>query len=67
MALLSYAHTNKMTFALPQTAAREDSPVAGVEVKLMSCSPRSMYSLAATVGTTYVYTFPGAEILKAWD
>ena len=67
MALLSYAHTNKMTFALPQTSARENSPVAGAEVEPQSCSSRSMYSLAATVGTAYVDTFPSAEMPKAWD
>ena len=67
MALLYYAHMNKMTFALLQTSARENSPVAGAEVELRSCSSCSMYSLVATVGTAYVDTFLSAEMLKAWD
>jgi hypothetical protein len=54
MTLLSYAYTNKMTFAPLQTSTHEKGPVTGTEVQQQRCcSPRSMYSLAAAVSTFY--------------
>ena len=45
-----------MTFAPLQTSMREGDPVAGAEVqRRRPCSPRSMYSLATAVGSSYRY------------
>ena len=68
MSLLSYAYTDEMTFAPLQTSICESDPVAGTEVQQQwSCSPRSMYSLATTVGVSYGYIDLSADVLKAWD
>jgi hypothetical protein len=67
MALLSYAHTSEMTFAPLQTTVHEGSLMADVEVGLRACSPRSVYSLATAVGTSYTHAVPSADVLEAWD
>jgi hypothetical protein len=69
MALLSYAYTNRMVFAPLQTLTHENGSVVGVEVQQpWSCSPRSMYSLAMTVGTSYTtHIAPSTDTLKAWS
>ncbi|KAF9779860.1 hypothetical protein BJ322DRAFT_1086930 [Thelephora terrestris] len=50
--LLSYAYTNKMTFAPLQTSTREGGdPVDNTNMQRQQhCSPRSMYSLTTVLG-----------------
>ena len=46
----------------------DSDPVANPEAQRpCSCSPRSMYSLAATVGVLHGHTSPSANAFKAWD
>jgi len=56
-----------MTFVTHQISTHNDDPLVGVEVQWpRSCSPRSMYSLAATVGISCGRATPSANALKAW-
>ncbi|KAF9779806.1 hypothetical protein BJ322DRAFT_343003 [Thelephora terrestris] len=49
--LLSCAYTNEMTFAPLQDSTRDGDPAADAKMQRhQSCSPRSMYSLAASLG-----------------
>ena len=64
MSLLSYAYTNEVTFVMRQIPTRDSDPVVDAEVQRPeSCSPRSMYSLAATVGIPHGNTTPSADWL----
>ena len=65
MSLLSYAYTDEMTFAPLQTSMRESDLVVGAGQR--ACSPRSMYSLATTVGVSYGDIALSADMVKAWD
>ena len=68
MTFLSYAYTDEMIFAPLQTSMRKSDPVAGAEVqRWRPCSPRSMYSLATAVGSSYRCIALGTDTLKAWD
>ncbi|KAF9650004.1 hypothetical protein BDM02DRAFT_3112804 [Thelephora ganbajun] len=61
MSLFSYAYTNEMTFLPLRTSVSSDY-VADAEVQRpQPCSPRSIYSLAATVGVLCGYTTPSAD------
>ena len=53
MCLFCYAYTNEMNFAPLQTSSHEGGSVVDAGSHLQpSCSPRSMYSLTSTVGTS---------------
>ncbi|KAF9643677.1 hypothetical protein BDM02DRAFT_3123115 [Thelephora ganbajun] len=65
MSLFSYAYTNEVTFSPLRTSIDSDY-VADAEVQRPQlCSPRSVYSLAATVGILCGYTVPSADTLNS--
>jgi hypothetical protein len=68
MALLSHAYTDEMALGPLQTPMHENGSAMGVDVQQQrSCSPRSMYSLAAAVGIHHICIAPSSDTLEAWD
>ena len=63
--LFSYAYMNEMTFAPLQTSTHDGDPVACAKVQ-GSCSPRSMYSLAASVSISYGFIVPNLDKPESW-
>ena len=65
--LLSCAYTNEITFAPLQTSTRDGDPAVDTKVQWhQSCSPRSMYSLTASVGISCEVNVPDFDMLNSW-
>ena len=66
MLLLSRFYTNKMTFAPLQSSVPRSDPPSDAEIQWhKSCSPRSMYSLAVSVGILRGFPISGFNKSKS--